>query len=193
MILRKIDFSKFSVSVQEDATDLTEEVCVDLHVGTSFMEAGTSSSYPLNPSYTLRPGACIVVQTKEKITLPKNVFGTLCAKGSLAALGFLVPNTKVDPLFSGHLDIALFNAGSRSLKVESGMAFCSLIFHTLQGPVSRSSPRGGIKVIELKQQSSHPRLVAVGKHVDKWKAIYGLAALVLGIVVTVLKSLKILP
>src|SRR5437763_15608006 len=91
MILRKVDRREYKVTIEPESPDVQEEVCIDLHVGDSFMEAGNSSSYPFEKPYLLHQGACIVVRTSEVISLPNNVFGTLCAKGSLAALGFLVP------------------------------------------------------------------------------------------------------
>ena len=181
MILRKTDLEVYKVTVEPASTDPNEEVCIDLHVGDSFMEAGSSSSYPFGRPYLLHQGACIVVRTKEAISLPNNVFGTLCAKGSLAALGFLVPNTKVDPLFSDRLDVALFNAGTRTLLVQNGMAFCSIIFHCLSGPVARSTPRHGIRVIELKQQKARTFLRGINKHVEHWRGVYALVAALLAI------------
>lgn len=192
MILRKADLQKHKVAVDPESTDPKEEVCIDLHVGDSFMEAGSSSSYPFEKPYLLRQGACIVVRTKETITLPNNVFGTLCAKGSLAALGFLVPNTKIDPMFSDHLDIALFNAGTRTLRVEHGKAFCSIIFYPLSGPILRSTPRTGIRVIELEQQKARSVLRAINKHVEHWRGVYSLIAALLVIVASVVSLLKAL-
>ncbi len=193
MILRRIDFPNLNVRVDPDATKPEEEVCVDLHVGDSFMEAGSSASYPLDKPYMLNPGACIVVRTKETISLPNDVFGTLCAKGSLAALGFLVPNTKVDPLFAGPLDIALFNAGTRPLSVEKGQAFCSAVFHSLHGPISRIIPRTGIHVVELKQQPARRILRSISKHVEYWRGVYGLLAALLAILYGVLKAFGKIP
>ncbi len=193
MILRRADFADFKVIVDPDGTGSDEEVCVDLRVGDSFKEAGGSASYPFDKTYTLNPGICIVVRTKEVISLPKSVFGTLCAKGSLAALGFLVPNTKVDPMFAGNLDIALFNAGTRPLNVSKDDAFCSIVFHTLQGPVSRTTPRTGIHVMELKQQPARRFLRAVSKHVEYWRGVYNLIAALLVILYGILKILGKIP
>lgn len=189
MILRRIDLSKSQVSVNPDETSSDEEVCVDLHIGNSFMEAGSSASYPFDKPHTLNPGLCIIVRTKETISLPNNVFGTLYAKGSLAAMGFLVPNTKIDPMFVGHLDVALFNGGTRPLKVEKGQSFCSAAFHKLDQPISRSTPRTGIRVVELKQQPARRILRAVSKHVEYWRGVYALAAALLAILYGVLKAL----
>lgn len=193
MILRRSDFGEFHVSVLPDSTDPKEEVCVDLHVGDSFREAGGSASYPFDRAYSLNPGACIVVRTREEISLPNTVFGTVCAKGSLAALGFLVPNTKVDPIFAGALDVALFNAGTRTLEVKKDMAFCSLVFHALKGPIQRQIPRTGIHVIELKQQKARRILRAISKHVEYWRGVYALVAAILTIVYAVLRVFGKLP
>jgi|ERR1039457_1822000 dUTPase len=193
MILRRADFANFHVSVDPDGTGPDEEVCVDLRVGDSFMEAGGSASYPFDKPYTLNPGVCIVVHTKEVISLPKNVFGTLCAKGSLAALGFLVPNTKVDPMFAGNLDVALFNAGTRPLSVTKDSPFCSIVFHTLQGPVLRNTPRTGIHVVELKQQPARRLLRAISKHVEYWRGVYAMIAALLLIAYGILKLFGKIP
>lgn len=189
MILRRIDFKKYGVSVVPDLTELKEEVCIDLHVGDSFLEAGSSAAYPFDKAYSLEAGACIIVRTKEVISLPNNVFGTLCAKGSLAALGFLVPNTKVDPMFFGELDIALFNAGKRPLNVENGKAFCSIVFHKLEGSISSNSARSGIRVVELKQQKLRPLLRTINKHMEHWRGFYALLAALLAIGYGLLKLL----
>ena len=181
MIIRRSDFATKGVVLEPDSTEASEEVCVDLHVGSSFMQAGNSTSFPFDKPYRLEPGACIIVHTEEAISLPRDCFGTLCAKGSLAALGFIVPNTKVDPLFSGGLDIALFNAGQRTLPVERGMAFCSVIFHVLQGPITRTTPRGGIRVIELAQETKWPRLAAMTKLADQWKGVFAIVGGILAI------------
>jgi deoxycytidine triphosphate deaminase len=192
MILRRTDFPDFKVIVEQDNTSSNEEVCVDLRVGESFKEAGGSASYPFNKPYILNPGVCIVVRTKETISLPRDVFGTLCAKGSLAALGFLVPNTKVDPMFSDNLEIALFNAGTRSLSVAKDDPFCSIIFHTLKGPVLRDTRRAGIHITELRQQPARRILRAINKHVEYWRGVYGLIAVLLAILYGVLKLFGII-
>jgi deoxycytidine triphosphate deaminase len=167
MVLRRVDFQQYGIVIKPESTDPKEEVCIDLHVGSSLMVAGNSTSYPIYKPHKLTQGACIIVRTKEHITLPNNVIGTLCAKGSLAALGFLVPNTKIDPMFSGYLDIALFNGGTRILDVELGSAFCSVIFHQLPGAIQRSEPRLGIQVIELEQEPRVKRRATAREHIRR--------------------------
>ena len=146
MIILRRDFSAAKIEVSADTTDPKEEVCVDLSVGESYMEAGASEALTMSASCELKPGRCIIVQTSERVSVPNNVFGLLCSKGSLAARGFLVPNTKTDPLFSGTLDIAIYNAGKKPLTINKGMKFCSIIFQKIEGSTLSATPRGGPRI-----------------------------------------------
>ena len=143
MIILRRNFKEAKIEVLPDTTDVREEVCVDLSAGESYMEAGASEALTMSAPYKLKPGGCIVVKTTERISVPNNVFGFLCSKGSLAARGLLVPNTKIDPLFSGNLDIAIFNAGKSVLIINKGMKFCSVIFQQMTDRTESATPRGG--------------------------------------------------
>jgi deoxycytidine triphosphate deaminase len=145
IILRK-NFKSAKIDISPDTTDAKEEVCVDLSVGESYMEAGDSEVLTLKTIYRLKPSGCIVVRTKECITVPNNIFGFLCSKGSLAARGLLVPNTKIDPMFSGPLDVAIYNAGNSALEIKSGMKFCSIAFQQMTDPIQSGIPRGGPRI-----------------------------------------------
>lgn len=146
MIILRRNFGTSNIEISPDSTESNEEVCVDLSVGKSYKEAGTSESITMTVPYTLKPGGCIVVETWERVTVPKNVFGFLCSKGSLAGRGLLVPNTKIDPLFSDTLDIAIYNAGKRVLTIEKGMKFCSIVFQQLSEPINSNTPRSGPRI-----------------------------------------------
>jgi deoxycytidine triphosphate deaminase len=146
MIILRRNFTEAHIEVSPDSTEAKEEVCADLSVGQSYMEAGASEALAMNSPYKLKPGGCIVVQTTERINVPRNVFGMLCSKGSLAARGLLVPNTKIDPLFSGPLDIAIYNAGKSILTVNEGMKFCSIVFQQMTDSVDATTPRGGPRI-----------------------------------------------
>ena len=81
MILRRADFASFNVLVEPDSTAAHEEVCVDLCMGDSFMEAGRSTSYPLDNvtlelvnlspfDYRLKSGMPIAQLFLYKLTTP---------------------------------------------------------------------------------------------------------------------------
>jgi len=113
-------------------TDVEELVCVDLSAGQYYMHPGNAQRFKLEKPYKLKPGKCIVVETEEKLNVPDGVIGLLCSRGSLTERGLLVPNTKVDPFFGGHLDISIYNAGQRPIVIERGLRFCSIIFCHLE-------------------------------------------------------------
>jgi len=132
VVILKRNFAARGIIIENARPDPDEHVTIDLSVGDRYQLAGRPEWYELGRPYTLRPGNCILIKTRERITLPQDVFGTLCSKGSLSANGLIVSNTKVDPLFGDHLNIPIFNAGRTTLRVHAGMAFCSICFHTLE-------------------------------------------------------------
>jgi len=146
MIILRRNFKVAKIEIGGDTTENKEEVCVDLSVGESYMEAGSSENLTTNEEYFLKPGRCIIVQTAEQLNIPNDVFGFLCSKGSLSLRGFFVPNTKIDPLFSGKLDVALYNAGKKQLQIKKGMKFCSIVFQKIEAPVVSTAPRGGLRI-----------------------------------------------
>jgi len=153
MIILRRDFAQRGILVSDDSTSDKEEVCADLSAGSRYMEAGSAEPFELSAPYSLKPGHCIVVETSEKITVPKNAFGFLCSKGSLAARGLLVPNTKIDPRFSGTLQVAIYNAGKRVLIIDPAQKFCSVVFHTIEGSAKEKVPRQSPKISNVKGNS----------------------------------------
>jgi deoxycytidine triphosphate deaminase len=129
MIILKRNFAARGIVITEMHEDENEQVTTDLCIGDRYQIAGKSKWYELRGQYALRPGTCVTVKTHERITLPQDVFGVLCSKGSLSARGLIVSNTKVDPLFGDHLNIPVFNSGRATIRISPGMAFCSICFH----------------------------------------------------------------
>jgi deoxycytidine triphosphate deaminase len=150
MIILKRNFAAREIIVENARSDPDEHVTIDLCVGDRYQIAGRPTWYDLKRPIPLRPKSCILIKTQERVTMPPNVFGMLCSKGSLSANGLIVSNTKIDPLFGDQLNIPVFNAGRKTLRVRPGMPFCSVSFHTLEQEVptrvyrraiSQSAPR----------------------------------------------------
>jgi deoxycytidine triphosphate deaminase len=132
MVILKRNFSARHIIVENACDDSDEHVTIDLSVGDRYQKAGQPRWYDLAQPIALRPRSCILVKTHERITIPADVFGILCSKGSLSANGLIVSNTKVDPLFGDQLNVPIFNAGRRTLRIRPGMRFCCVSFHTLE-------------------------------------------------------------
>lgn len=133
MIVLRKNFANLGIDiVPKPSTDDDELVCVDLSVGEYYMNPGNAQRFKFDRGYKLKPGRCIVVETEEKLNVPDGFLGLLCSRGSLTERGLIVPNTKIDPIFGGHLDISMFNSGQRPILVEHGMKFCSVVFCRLE-------------------------------------------------------------
>lgn len=141
MIIRKQDHELHGIAIKPYEDDSKEQVTYDLHLSDEYLLPGGTKKSLFSNSFRLRPGHCIVVLSKERLTIPNNVFGVLCSKGKLTQQGLMVPNTKVDPKFDGYLKVAIFNSGNQPIIVERGQAFCSIFFATLEKPVLTNENR----------------------------------------------------
>lgn len=144
MLIMKRNLANRGVEITAgpDQSASREAVVYDLHVGDTYLLPGDLNEYEMKTSYTMRPGGCIIISAMEHISVPDGVFGQICSRGTLAMQGLFVANTKVDPLFSGRLSVALFNAGNRKITVSNGQAFCSVFFQTTEQRIGRDIVRG---------------------------------------------------
>jgi hypothetical protein len=115
-----------------------ERVALDLHVGDDYQE--DFQDVWLAMPAILRPNDCVRIRVDESISTPDHVFGQVCSKGGTSAEGLLVANQKVDPNFHGRLELAVFNAGKRSVKVDKDLVFASLWFSRLDSSLTHDPP-----------------------------------------------------
>lgn len=85
----------------------------------------------LSKELTLAPGATVTARTKERVELPLDYLGRIGIAARLAGDGILASHAfQLEPGFKGEIDICLFNAGKRSLRLRAGQPLVSLeIFH----------------------------------------------------------------
>ena len=128
-----------SADVVSDALSASgERVALDLHVGRTFERDHKWIEMP--DSLVLRPNECIRVRVRELIQTSNKVFGAVCSRASLTAEGLVVSNIKVDPNFVGYLEIAVFNAGTRPIRLKQDKAFGSVWFALLTTPLPEGEP-----------------------------------------------------
>ena len=118
-----------------------ERIVFDLCVGDRVQRGPRQSWREMPDVLTLRPGECVRVATREKVSTSGAVFGLICSRASLAADGFYVSNIKVDPQFSGWLEIAVLNASRDYIQISKGMRFASLLFFDLRSTMDEPVPR----------------------------------------------------
>lgn len=76
---------------------------------------------------------CLAV-TQEKITLNSGTVGRIEGKSSLGRLGLAVHITAgfIDPGFSGHLTLEMFNASPRPIRLYAGMFIAQISFESMR-------------------------------------------------------------
>lgn len=105
------------------------------------MREGGARLYNFESKFTLKPASCVVLETKEHVSTGNKVFGFICSRASLSAMGLIVSNLKVDPNFSDTLFITAFNAGIQNITLKVGEPFCTIVFAAVEGPCSGRAVR----------------------------------------------------
>jgi deoxycytidine triphosphate deaminase len=145
MILAK-NLKNRGVDIAPLENDTKEQVSVDLTIGEMYQRSGEPDWRNIEAEVVLHPRSCILIQTKEVLKMPNNVFGLLATKGGMAAKGVIIANTKLDPLFDGHLNIPVFNVSGRRVTLKKGQKFCSISFWNTESPVVGNTTRNAIKI-----------------------------------------------
>ena len=106
---------------------------VELTVGDQWFSCVDNSFYKIPSSgMTIKPQTSVVLETEQIVGVPLNVFGLVTGKGQYIFQGVMISPGKIDPGFIDHLRIGVFNGGVESIVLESGTAFCSCCFFTLE-------------------------------------------------------------
>jgi dUTPase len=112
------------------------KVALDLAVGSSWFDYGRNTFWEIpSEGLTIAPKAAAVVETKQKLSLPFNVFGLVTGKGKYIYQAVLVSPGKIDPNFSGHLRIGVYNASDVPITMLAGNLFCSCCFISTESTV----------------------------------------------------------
>ena len=111
----------------------------ELHIGQNYFLPGDAAKRELgDDGLKLRPGTSVVIETDESLLVPANMTGIVVGKGSLIFKGLIISPGKVDPCFSGHLLIAVFNGGAETIQIKQKEAFCNCLF--LEGEAHSNIP-----------------------------------------------------
>lgn len=148
----------------DQALQTLERVVLDLHAGDAFERDHKWITFP--ETFVLRPGESTRLRTHERLETPNDVFGLLCSRASLAAQGLYVSNIKVDPCFSGNLEVAVCNGGAEPVHIRRGSAFASVFFCKLVRPLPTEvrrepTPTAGVAYTSWKEQlrAARPHII----------------------------------
>jgi dCTP deaminase len=119
----------------------------DLRVGQEYRDHRNSGKSELPEGGTIRllPGAALIIETEESVHFPKSMFGHIVPKVSLLQKGVSNTCSKIDPGYSGHLLVTIFNLGKREVSLKRGERFCSVYVLEVQ-PGARPYSKDGKRI-----------------------------------------------
>lgn len=117
-----------------------KQACYELRASNTYYEVYNNNKrhdVTNNQYILLKPKECLVLITKERLELPRNILGRILTKGKLFSIGISAVNTYADPGFQGRLGIVLINLSNSYLKIIEGQAIAKIEFSELDHDVTR--------------------------------------------------------
>lgn len=82
---------------------------------------------------TLKPEEYILVETIEKVHMPKNLMARILNRSTLFRCGCSLMTAVVDPGYYGALTVGLKNLSNQDFTVERGARIAQIVFETIEG------------------------------------------------------------
>lgn len=102
---------------------------MEIEVGDVYILPGNSKQYKIpDDGLYVNPKQSIIIYSRQKMSLPYNVFGLVTGKGYYIFQGCFVSSGKIDPGFDGFLKIGFYNGGNKKIFLRKGTGFASVFF-----------------------------------------------------------------
>jgi len=136
--LQKFELAKESpdslVLIAPDCTGIEAGTSLPINAGQNYFNQVTGARQPIEKSITLHSSDFVVIESRQRFKIPRNVLGLIHGKGRALFRGIMVAPGKIDPSFSGHLRIYLFNAGKADVEILAGEVIASAVFLSVETP-----------------------------------------------------------
>lgn len=83
--------------------------------------------------YSLKPGEYVLIETLEKVNMPKNLVARVLPRSSLFRCGCTLVNAVVDPGYQGVLIFGLRNLSEFDFVLEMGARIAQIVFEEVIG------------------------------------------------------------
>jgi len=87
--------------------------------------------------YTLKPGEYILVETLERVNMPKNLLARILPRSSIFRYGCSLFTAIVDPGYEGSLTIGMKNLSESEFRFERGSRIAQIVFERVDGMTSK--------------------------------------------------------
>lgn len=117
--------------IHSDASDV-EEFSIELSVGDQWakdLSKEKAVMYAIEDLITIKPQSSIVLEVKENIHVPFNMYGLILQTGSVfLEQGVLIGAGKIEPSFDGKLRLLVYNTSKTKRTLLKGQKIASAIF-----------------------------------------------------------------
>ena len=90
---------------------------------------------------TLKPGEYILIETLEKVAMPKDLIARILPRSSVFRCGCSLMNAVVDPGFNGTLTLGLKNESAHEFQIEKNARIAQIVFEEVSGETKMYSGR----------------------------------------------------
>jgi len=89
----------------------------------------------IGEKFTLEPNEFVLVETMEKVNIPKNLMATILPRSSLFRCGVTIFTAVVDPGFRGTLTFGMKNLSEFPFEIEIGSRVGQIVFREVKDNV----------------------------------------------------------
>lgn len=161
---------KFEMNKKSDASLLfsdsenIEDFSIELTVGDQWAEDLSKEQAVMygveNKTVVLKPKTSIILEVKETINVPFNMYGIILQTGSIfIEQGILIGAGKIEPSYNGKLQLLVYNTSKTKRTLKQGQKIASAIFmrteHTLNTPINTTNRKPIFKKSTLVQRISN--------------------------------------
>jgi deoxycytidine triphosphate deaminase len=117
--------------IYSDAS-MVEEFSIELSVGDQWakdLSKEKAVMYAIEDVITIKPQSSVVLEVKENIHVPFNMYGIILQTGSVfLEQGVLIGAGKIEPSFNGKLRLLVYNTSKTKRTLQKGQKIASAIF-----------------------------------------------------------------
>jgi len=108
----------------------------DLCVGDKWYQSNEEKAYLItDDGIQLAPFQSILLEVKQQIANPFNVFGLVTGKGLKIFEGVFISTGKINPGFQGKLKIGIYNGSKKKITLKNGMPLCTCVFFEMESNI----------------------------------------------------------
>ncbi len=92
----------------------------------------------IEQGYLMTPGEYVLLKTKERFNIPETISAYVRPRTTFSRLGLIVHGQQLQPTFSGHLYLGVYNATPNAIQIFSGLLIAQIVFEKIDGSITDS-------------------------------------------------------